>query len=128
MFGGPRLGHPQLLGQLGHRPLTRPQQHQDLPALLLGDRPHDEVHPLQRRDARSGEDVVAVAVAAKRAGVRKRRMQHVRLLRGRAGRGVFETEVDTNLLESRESRAQRLSRGSASAPPVATLLTRGLRT
>src|SRR6202023_1649638 len=41
VFGRPRLGHPQLLGQLGHRPLTRPQQHQDLPALPLGDRVED---------------------------------------------------------------------------------------
>src|SRR5438132_410860 len=41
VFGRPRLGHPQLLGQLGHRPLTRPQQYQDLPALRLGDRVED---------------------------------------------------------------------------------------
>jgi pimeloyl-ACP methyl ester carboxylesterase len=41
VLGRARLGHPQLLGQLGHRPLTRPQQHQDLPALRLGDRVED---------------------------------------------------------------------------------------
>ena len=41
VLGRPRLGHPQLLGQLGHRPLTRPQQHQDLPTLRLGDRVED---------------------------------------------------------------------------------------
>jgi hypothetical protein len=41
VFGRPRLGHLQLLGQLGHRPLTRPEQYQDLPALRLGDRVED---------------------------------------------------------------------------------------
>src|SRR5690242_15902185 len=30
VLGGARLGHPQLLGQLGHRSLTRAQQRQDL--------------------------------------------------------------------------------------------------
>ena len=41
VLGRPRLGHPQLLGHLGHRPLTRPQQDQDRPALRLGDRVED---------------------------------------------------------------------------------------
>ena len=41
MLGRARLGHHQLVGQLGHRPLTRPKQHQDLPTLRLGDRIED---------------------------------------------------------------------------------------
>src|SRR6476469_6440838 len=41
VLGGPRLGDPQLLGQLGHRQLAPTKQHQDLPALRLGHRVED---------------------------------------------------------------------------------------
>jgi len=57
-----------------------------------------------------------------------RRVQDVGLLRRRAGRCVFKTQIDTNLLEARKRRAQRLCRRAAAAPAVATLLACGLRT
>ncbi len=41
VLGRPRLSDPQFPRQLGHRPRTRPQQHQDLSALRLGDRVED---------------------------------------------------------------------------------------
>src|SRR5665213_2422168 len=75
------------------------------------------------------ELAVAVGIGARKFKERPGgRVQYVRLLRRRAGRCVFETEVDTNLLEARKCRAQGLSRGAAAAPAVAALLTRGLRT